>query len=121
MDDAILIVDNNSRFRAALRGWLEMMLPQHGVVDVGSAEEALDIAKTYAPRVVIMDIKLQKMNGIEATRRIKKAYPKTHVVMVTNHEQAILQNLAENAGASAFVAKSASNKTLLPILTSLLW
>jgi DNA-binding NarL/FixJ family response regulator len=120
MDSTILIVDDNDGLRIALRDWLEMMLPQYGVIDAGSAEEALDITKTYAPSVVIMDIKLPKMNGIEATREIKKARPETKVVMVTNHEQAILQDLAEDAGASAFVAKSALNIKLIPILLSLL-
>jgi DNA-binding NarL/FixJ family response regulator len=120
MDSTILIVDDNDGLRIALRDWLEMMLPQYGVIDAGSAEEALDITKTYTPSVVIMDIKLPKMNGIEATREIKKAHPETKVVMVTNHEQAILQDLAEDAGASAFVAKSALNIKLIPILLSLL-
>jgi DNA-binding NarL/FixJ family response regulator len=67
-----------------------------------------------------MDIGLPKMNGIEATRRIKDAVPKARVVIVTNHETPEYENAAAIAGASAYVLKNRVNSELIPIVTKLL-
>jgi DNA-binding NarL/FixJ family response regulator len=120
VEKTILIVENHDKFQTMIRKQLKMMFPQHNIVVADSAEEAFSVIDAYPPQVILMAIKLPKMNGIEATRQIKKTKPDTQVVMVTHYEEAILQKIAADAGASAYVVKSALNKELIPVLASLL-
>lgn len=78
------------------------------------------MASLHSPDIVLMDIGLPKMNGIEATRRIKSAVPQVNVVIVTNHEACEFENEAAVAGANAYMLKHQMQTELIPILTKLL-
>lgn len=86
----------------------------------GSAEEALKNIETDRPEVVLMDINLGGMNGIECTKRIKELYPEIHVMMVTVYEddEKIFNALA--AGASGYVLKKAPLSDLCNSINDLL-
>jgi DNA-binding NarL/FixJ family response regulator len=99
---------------------LEVVYSRYQVIEAASGEEALGLTKTEQPHLVIMDITLPGMNGIEATQRIRAAYPTTQVVMFTIHEDQIYREEAEAAGAIAYVPKRALQSELLPQLTTLL-
>ena len=73
-----------------------------------------------APQVVIMDIALPGMSGIEATRRIKAAFPDTQVVMHSSYDMRVYREGAAAAGASAFVRKSRVVTELVPVVAGLL-
>jgi DNA-binding NarL/FixJ family response regulator len=116
----ILIVEDHDTVRRSLREWLEAVFPQHRFIEAASGEEAVAIAQARSPRVVVMDIALPQMNGIEATRRIKAAAPTAQVVMLTIHEDEAYRADAAAAGASAYVPKRLMQTELLPALEALL-
>ena len=70
--------------------------------------------------MVIMDIGLPGMSGIEATRRIKSSLPATHVVILTMYEDEASRAAAARAGASAYVVKRTMEIDLLPVVATLL-
>ena len=88
-------------------------------LEAKSGEEAVSLAVTKPPDIVLMDIGLPKMNGIEATRRIKAAVMQARVVIVTSHEACKFRRAAVGAGASAYVLKERIYTDLLPVLTEL--
>ncbi len=69
MPATILVVDDHEAVRWGLREWLEMAFPGCRVIEANSGEEAIVLTINESPRVVLMDINLPGMNGIEATRR----------------------------------------------------
>ena len=120
MSPTILIVEDHSTVRKSLRDWLETEFPQCDVVEAASGEEAIVVARARSPRVVVMDIGLPKMSGIEATRHIKATLPTAQVVILTIHNDQAYRTDAKVAGASAFVPKSAMYTKLVPTLAALL-
>jgi len=120
MQATILIVDDHQALRSSLRDWLETVFPSCHVIEAASGEESIDIAKEMTPSIVLMDIGLPGMNGIEATRCIKAVVPATQIVMLTIHEDDSYRVDAAEAGASAFVPKRTMQKKLIPVLTNLL-
>jgi two-component system NarL family response regulator len=109
-EDAIkvLIVDDHALFR---RG-LQMVLENEQDIDVvgegGDGQEAIDLAEKEAPDVVLMDVRMPKHSGIEATRQIKDMMPLTKILMLTiSDEEADLYE-AIKAGASGYLLKEIS-------------
>ncbi len=109
----LLLVDDHEIVRAGLR-MLFLAEPDIAIVgEVNSGEAAIEAVRTLNPDVVIMDIAMPGMGGIEATRRIKEASPDTAVLALTMHEdeQYFFQML--NAGASGYVPKRAAADDLV--------
>ena len=117
---AILIVEDHPVVRAALRDWLSVVFPDCACLEAVSGEDAVQLAVAQTPAIVLMDIGMGPMNGIEATRRIKAAAPQTEVVMLSIHEANSYQNAALAAGASAYVTKRMMHADLLPVMRRLL-
>jgi len=120
MPATILIVEDHDAVRRSLRDWLEVEFPQCRVIEAASGEEAIALIRIESPRLVVMDISLPGMSGIEATRRIKAALPSTQVVMLTIHEDDAHRADAAAAGASAYVPKRVMQTELIPTLAALL-
>ncbi len=120
MSPTILIVEDHQAVRNSLRDWLEAIFPQCDVVEAASGEEAVVIACARSPRVVVMDIGLPQMNGIEATRQIKAAVPTAQVVILTIYEEEAYRADAVTAGAVAYVPKRVMQTELVPTLAALL-
>ena len=74
MPAAILIVEDHDDVRRTMRDWL-LEFPQCRIIEAASGEEAIALAHVESPRLMIMDIRLPGMNGIETTRQIKAALP----------------------------------------------
>jgi DNA-binding NarL/FixJ family response regulator len=116
----ILIVDDHEGMRIFLRELVRESLPGFLFFEAKDGVEAVALACLHSPDIVLMDIGLPNMNGIEATRRIKEAVPRAHVVIVTNHEAPEYEKGATIAGASAYVLKHRIPTELIPVLTRLL-
>jgi DNA-binding NarL/FixJ family response regulator len=108
----VLVVDDNASFRETLLELLEA-----GDLDVvGEAEsgaDALDLAKTADPDVVLMDVRMPGMDGIEATRLLKQAHPSLGVVALSGHEDHSIVREMLFAGASGYVLKDSNGDEIL--------
>jgi CheY-like chemotaxis protein len=103
----VLLVDDNSGMRRVLRGLLE----DAGMVVVGEAADGLEgvaQAADVRPDVVLMDWRMPRLDGVQATARIRSQLPEIQVVVFSSAEGAGMGVIARQAGASAFVAKGAS-------------
>ncbi len=120
MNHNILIVEDHNGVRHSLREWLELSFPNYQLLEAASGEEAVTVAQATCPRLVIMDIGLPGINGIEATLGIKAALPDTQVVMLTIYDDEAHRADAVAAGASAYVRKRKVQTELLPVVSRLL-
>ncbi|MDQ3645509.1 MAG: response regulator transcription factor [Actinomycetota bacterium] len=109
-DDAIrvMIVDDHALFRRGLQMVLEGEADIEVVAEASDGFEALERAEQSSPDVVLMDVRMPKRSGIDATRAIKETLPSTHVLMLTiSDEEADLYE-AIKAGASGYLLKEIS-------------
>src|SRR3990172_6091412 len=109
----LLLVDDHAVVRSGLRMLLEAQPDVEIVGEAESGAQAVELAQSLNPDVVVMDISLPDFSGIEATRRLKAARPDVAVVALTIHEdeQYFFQMLS--AGASGYVPKRAAPEDLL--------
>ncbi|MEM9218889.1 MAG: response regulator transcription factor [Cyanobacteria bacterium P01_F01_bin.150] len=114
----ILIVEDDPMMQLGLEQSLTNRpeLDVLGVVEDGYA--AVERTRSLQPDVVIMDIGLPKMDGIEATQKIKEEMPKTHVVMLTSHKQEQEVVAALSSGADAYCVKGMNVDNLVIAITS---
>lgn len=109
----ILVVDDHPVVRNGLRALLEL---QEGWVVIGEAAdgaEALEKADRLTPDVILLDISMPKMNGLQACRLIRKAVPASEILMVTQHDSPQMMGEALNAGARGYVVKANAGRDLL--------
>jgi two-component system response regulator NreC len=109
----LLLVDDHEIVRAGLRMLFMAEDDLEIVGEVGSAEEALHAVRKVEPDVVLMDVALPGMSGIEATRRIKEANPHVAVLALTMHEDEQYFFEMLNAGASGYMPKRAAPDDLV--------
>lgn len=104
----ILIADDHSLVRAGLRSLLENLDGCEVVADVGDGREALRLTEQLQPDVVLMDVKMPGLNGLEATARISRDFPNVRVVMLSmyTNEEYVIQAL--RAGAAGYLLKDAA-------------
>lgn len=115
----ILIVDDHPAVRRSLTDWLSGHFPGFEILTAASGEEAVSLAEQWAPALVLMDLGLPGINGLEATRQIKALLPDCDVVMLTIHEGEAYRAEALAAGASDYVPKRTMQTALLPIVSNL--
>ena len=112
----VILADDHTLVRAGIRALLEK-LP--GVVVVGEADdgrEVLKLVKQHEPEVVLMDITMPGLNGLEAAARIAKDCPKIRVIILSMHENEEYYWRALKAGAAGYLLKNAATAELEPAL-----
>ena len=114
----ILIVEDHKMMREGLRSLLEEKLGHECVAEASDGYEAVKKAAAFHPAIVIMDIALPNLNGIEATRQIKSHQPEIEVVVLSMHatRNYVLQVL--QAGASAYLLKDSALEDLAAALVA---
>jgi DNA-binding NarL/FixJ family response regulator len=116
----ILVVEDHPGTRRAVVTLLGAAFPGSQLLEADSAESALLLCEAQMPKLVVMDIALPGMNGIQATRRIKELRPEAMVVMHSGSDMPIYREESVAVGASAFVGKGRTSTELVPVISSLL-
>ena len=104
-DVGVLIVDDQAPFRAVARTVVQLAAGFSVVGEAASGEEAVELAGSLHPQLVLMDINLPGINGIEATRQIVAADPDTVVIMLSTYRSDDLPSDAADCGATRYVHK----------------
>ena len=102
---SVLVVDDQAPFRAAARAVVGRMEGFALVGEAGGGRQAVDMAAQLHPDMVLMDINMPEMNGIEATRLILAEHPQSLVVLCSTYDRADLPPDAAASGARAYVHK----------------
>src|SRR5512137_1295896 len=102
----LLIVDDHAVVRQGLRAFLEAQ-PDFSVIgEAETGEQAIQLAAEHIPDVVLMDLLMPGMDGVEATRRIRRVSPRTQVVVLTSYHEDEHIFPALRAGAISYLLKS---------------
>jgi DNA-binding NarL/FixJ family response regulator len=109
----ILIADDHPLFRGGLRSLLESVADTEVVGEAATGKEAVQLARTLVPDVVVMDINMPDLNGIEATRQIVEETTNVHVLVMTMHEDDEAVFAALRAGARGYQLKGAAQAETL--------
>lgn len=112
----ILLVDDHVSMRKQVEALLGGDAELTVIAEVGSAEEALDIDRKILPDVVVMDIMLPGMSGLEATRRILSERPEAKILVLSNHSGPALIQAVFDAGSLGYVRKHRAYEELIPAI-----
>lgn len=109
---SVLIADDHTLVRAGIRSLLQSFGGVEVVAEAADGREAISLLKSHQPDVVLMDIAMRGLNGLEATARITKAYPRIRVIMLSMHsnEEHVLQAL--RSGAAGYLLKDSATLEL---------
>lgn len=109
----LMIVDDHEVVRLGMRAAFELEPDINVVGEASNGAEALAKMTVLAPQLILMDIRMEKMGGIEACREIKSYYPEVQVLMITSYsdDDAVLASIL--AGASGYLLKNVSRAELL--------
>lgn len=99
----LLIVEDNLAMRRMIRRLVADLADE--ISECGDGAEAVALYPALQPDWVLMDIEMQHLNGLAATRQIKADFPAARIVIVTNYNDATLREAAAQAGASGYVLK----------------
>ena len=114
MSDAItvLLVDDHAMVRQGVRAFLVTQPDISVVAEAGSGEEAVSLAAQHVPDVILMDLIMPEMDGVEATRRVKQVSPRSQVVVLTSYHEDEHIFPALKAGALSYILKDVSAEEL---------
>jgi two-component system, NarL family, response regulator LiaR len=120
MDIRLFLVDDDAGFRETLRQLLTQRKEAVILCEAGDGEEAVRLAGTLHPDVVLMDLAMPRMNGLEATRHLKALRSDLVVIILTVHDDEAYRRTALAAGAEAFLVKKTLGVDLWPTLDRVL-
>ena len=115
----VILVDDSPEFLASAERFLSADSQIAIVARARSGYEALDLAARMRPDLVLVDLSMPGMNGLETTRRIKACPAAPRVIVMTLYDEPEYRVAAEAAGADGFVSKSAFRRSLLPLIATL--
>ena len=117
---SILIADDHAVVRAGLRTLLESRTRWQVCAEAADGRDAVEKAAKHKPHIAILDIGMPLLNGVEATRHIRKASPATEILILTMHEESddLVQQVVE-AGARGYILKDEADRVLLDAVQAL--
>ncbi|MGB8988834.1 MAG: response regulator [Candidatus Sulfotelmatobacter sp.] len=110
----VLIVDDRAQFRRMVRSLIDSQPKYRICGEAGDGIEAIEKVRQLHPHLVLMDINMPRMDGLEATRIIRRENPDCHVVIVTQNDAAVAREQARSVDANGFVTKFDLIRDLLP-------
>ncbi|MBL8049666.1 MAG: response regulator transcription factor [Anaerolineales bacterium] len=113
---SILIVDDHEVVRNGIRSYLEKISDFHVVGEASSGEEALSMVGELIPDIVLLDLIMPGLDGIETTRRIRQISPRTKVVVLTSYHEDVHIFPALKAGAISYILKDMKMEKLVDVL-----
>jgi len=116
----ILIVDDFEPFRRFVESTLSQKPEWQIVGEVGDGPQAVQLARALQPDLMVLDIGLPTLDGIETARRVSECAPKTRILFLTANRSETMVQEALRTGAAGYVLKSNATKELLPALEAVL-
>jgi DNA-binding NarL/FixJ family response regulator len=110
---SVMIVDDHPLFRQGLRRVIEAEDDMEVIIEVGDGEEALRLAQKMVPDVIMMDVNIPTMNGLQVTRSLKASLPNVGVIMLTAYHDDEQIFHAIKAGAGAYYPKDVTPRKLI--------
>lgn len=101
-----MIVDDSPTFLRTVCSFLDHLPSIEVVGTAGSASQALTLIEQVRPELVLMDLQMPAMNGLEATAQLHQKFPEIKVILVTGHDTPELREASRESGADGFVSKS---------------
>ena len=108
----VMLVDDHAMVRQGVRAFFVTQPDISVVAEAGSGEEAITLAAQFVPDVILMDLIMPNMDGVEATRRVKKASPRSQVIVLTSYHEDENIFPALKAGALSYILKDLSAEEL---------
>jgi DNA-binding NarL/FixJ family response regulator len=114
----VLLVEDHTLVRSGIRSLLERSSEVEVVGETGGGREALDLCRSLRPDMILTDVEMSDLNGIETARKLHSEFPETKVIMLSMHSdrQYVLESL--RAGAMGYVLKDAALNELLTAIRS---
>ncbi len=109
----VLVVDDQAPFRAAARAVITRVPGFELIAEATSGEEAVEVADALHPAVVLMDINMGVLDGLEATKIITDTHPETMVILVSTYTENDVPPAARTCGAAAYVNKDELSPRIL--------
>ena len=116
----VLVVDDFEPFRQFIRSMLQKRLELQVICEVSDGPEAVRKAEELQPDLILLDIGLPTLNGIEAARRIRKLSPESKILFVSQESSADVVQEALNLGAAGYVLKAQDGSELLAAVDAVL-
>lgn len=115
----LLIADDHEVIRRGLRSLLEQHEGWQVCGEASNGRQAVEMAQKFVPHVVLLDLTMPELNGLEATRQIKKLLPKTEILVLTVHDADEIVRDALAAGARGYLLKSDVGKQIVAAVEAL--
>lgn len=115
----ILVADDHELFRRSLRSLIELRPGWHVCGEAGDGKEAVKRAKSLNPDVILLDVSMPEMNGLDAARLIRQQRPESQILIISQNDAEVIQQKALEAGARAFIQKSRLSQDLIKALEEL--
>jgi DNA-binding NarL/FixJ family response regulator len=115
----ILIADDHQVVRTGLRALLESRKGWEVCAEAANGREAVEKAGQHKPDVAVLDIGMPLLNGVEATRQIRKLSPQTEILILTMHDSELLVQEVLGAGAHGYILKDDADRNLIAAVDAL--